>query len=198
MKVRLAFSVAAHLEPEVLLVDEVLAVGDAEFQRNCVARLGEIGRSGRTILFVSHNLAAVKRMCERAYLLDAGSIVSTGRSGEVVAQYLRGAGSVQREGVATIAPTAERTGNGDAMLTRVELLGADHQPVDRLDYGQRFAVSLTFEVTRPIRDGVVELGVSTVDGARSLTVQSIDGARAALALDPGAYRIVVAVDAGLL
>lgn len=198
MKVRLAFSVAAHLEPEVLLVDEVLAVGDAEFQRKCIARLEEIGRSGRTILFVSHNLSAVKRMCDRAYLIDAGRIVADGPSGEVVGDYLRSAGAVQREGVATVAPTAERIGNGDAVLTRVELLDEDHQPVDRIGYGDRFAVALTFDVRRATPNAVVELGVASVDGTRILTLQNIDGGRPPLTLEPGTHRVIAGVETGLL
>ena len=72
MYVRLAFAVAAHLEPEILLVDEVLAVGDQSFQQRCLGRMGEIARSGRTVLFVSHNLAAVSALCTRAILMEGG------------------------------------------------------------------------------------------------------------------------------
>src|SRR5881398_3340272 len=89
MYVRLAFAVAAHLEPEILLVDEVLAVGDAEFQRRCLGRMQEFGASGRTVLFVSHNMQAVARLCQRALLLDGGRVVRDGPSAEVVAQYLQ-------------------------------------------------------------------------------------------------------------
>ena len=75
MYVRLAFSVAAHLEPEIMLVDEVLAVGDAEFQRRCLGRMEELGAAGRTVLFVSHNMQAVAQLCDRAILLQDGRIV---------------------------------------------------------------------------------------------------------------------------
>ena len=96
MSVRLAFAVAAHLEPEVLLVDEVLAVGDAEFQRRCLGRMEELSHSGRTILFVSHQMQAVSQLCDRAIWLDKGRIKRDGPSSEVVAHYLQsgyGAGS---------------------------------------------------------------------------------------------------------
>jgi homopolymeric O-antigen transport system ATP-binding protein len=89
MSVRLAFAVAAHLEPEILLVDEVLAVGDAEFQRRCLGRMEDLSDSGRTVLFVSHNMQAVAQLCDRAILLDGGQIVREGRSTEVVAHYLQ-------------------------------------------------------------------------------------------------------------
>jgi lipopolysaccharide transport system ATP-binding protein len=89
MSVRLAFAVAAHLEPEILLVDEVLAVGDAEFQRRCLGRMEDMGDSGRTVLFVSHNMQAVTQLCDRALLLDGGEVVLDGQSNEVVAHYLQ-------------------------------------------------------------------------------------------------------------
>ena len=96
MSVRLAFAVAAHLEPEVLLVDEVLAVGDAEFQRRCLGRMEDLSQSGRTVLFVSHNMQAVAQLSDRAIWLERGEIVQEGRGADVVAQYLQagyGAGS---------------------------------------------------------------------------------------------------------
>ena len=89
MSVRLAFAVAAYLEPEILLVDEVLAVGDAEFQRRSLGRMEDLSQSGRTVLFVSHNMQAVAQLCDRALLLDGGRIVNDGPSAEVVAEYLQ-------------------------------------------------------------------------------------------------------------
>src|SRR5271157_788949 len=84
MYVRLAFSVAAHLEPEILLVDEVLSVGDASFQKKCLGKMGQVSREGRTILFVSHNMAAVKALCSRAVLMKDGSIAASGSVADVV------------------------------------------------------------------------------------------------------------------
>lgn len=88
MYVRLAFSVAAHLEPDILVVDEVLAVGDFAFQKKCLGRMSELGKSGRTVLFVSHNMSAVKQLCERAILLNNGRIDSDGNSEDVVNYYM--------------------------------------------------------------------------------------------------------------
>ena len=96
MSVRLAFAVAAHLEPEILLVDEVLAVGDAEFQRRCLGRMEDLSESGRTVVFVSHQMQAVAQLCDRAIWLDHGRVESEGPASDVVAEYLQsgyGAGS---------------------------------------------------------------------------------------------------------
>jgi homopolymeric O-antigen transport system ATP-binding protein len=88
MYVRLAFAVAAHLEPEILIVDEVLAVGDAQFQKKCLGKMGEVSKAGRTVLFVSHNMVAIQSLCRRAIWLDAGNIIADGASTQVVSDYL--------------------------------------------------------------------------------------------------------------
>jgi lipopolysaccharide transport system ATP-binding protein len=88
MYVRLAFSVAAHMEPEILIVDEVLAVGDIEFQKKCLGKMNEVAGSGRTVIFVSHSMEAVKSLCTRAILFDQGRIVMDGKVDDVVARYL--------------------------------------------------------------------------------------------------------------
>lgn len=97
MQLRLAFAVAAFLEPEILIIDEVLAVGDAEFQKKCIGKMEDVSRSGRTILFVSHNLAAVSRLCSRAIQLDAGKVAKAGSSNEVIQHYLNSTGAETAE-----------------------------------------------------------------------------------------------------
>lgn len=89
MYMRLAFAVASHLEPEILLVDEVLAVGDAAFQKKCLGKMGEVAREGRTVLFVSHNMTAIRRLCQRVFWFDKGEIVETGEAGQVVVDYIQ-------------------------------------------------------------------------------------------------------------
>jgi lipopolysaccharide transport system ATP-binding protein len=88
MYVRLAFAVAAHLDPEILILDEVLAVGDASFQKKCLGKMDDVTRSGRTVLLVSHNLPMVSQLCERAILLEHGRVEATGPAASVVAEYL--------------------------------------------------------------------------------------------------------------
>jgi lipopolysaccharide transport system ATP-binding protein len=109
MYLRLAFAVAAHLEPEILLVDEVLAVGDAAFQKKCLGKMGDVAREGRTVLFVSHNLVAIESLCGRALWIDGGRIVREGPPGAVVSEYVRAAFSPSTERVwsEADAPRAE-------------------------------------------------------------------------------------------
>jgi len=112
MYLRLAFAVAAHLEPEILMVDEVLAVGDASFQRKCLGKMSDVAHEGRTVLFVSHNMDAVQRLCDRCVLLDAGRVVADGETAAVVARYLsRGVDGAGPEGVVDLAG-ARREGTG--------------------------------------------------------------------------------------
>ena len=121
MYVRLAFAVAAHLEPEVLMVDEVLAVGDAAFQQKCLGKMSEVTRQGRTILFVSHNMQAVQSLCENVLSLDSGQVVSSGPSRTVVAEYLAASSGV---GSQVAWPPGSAPGDGQLRLTAVRVASA--------------------------------------------------------------------------
>ncbi len=115
MYVRLAFAVAAHLEPEILLVDEVLAVGDAAFQAKCIGKMGEVAKQGRTVLFVSHQLAAVENLCGRCLYLDQGSVAAYDETGVVLAQYAKE--TRLQENLAEVdAPEHSRSGTGEARV----------------------------------------------------------------------------------
>ncbi len=120
MYVRLAFAVAAHLEPEILLVDEVLTVGDHEFQKKCLGKMGDIGRDGRTVLLVSHNLPSILNFCRRAILLSAGRVAKDGQAAEVVQEYLSTARSAGGEVV--WPDPAQAPGNDIARLHAVRIL----------------------------------------------------------------------------
>src|SRR5207253_10075960 len=144
MSVRLAFAVAAHLEPEILLVDEVLAVGDAEFQRRCLGRMQDFGASGRTVLFVSHNMQAVARLCERTLLFDEGQLVRDGPSTEVVATYLQsghGSGSYREWADADSAP------DGQTALAWARVV-QDGETVDTADVRRPIGIEIAFRIRR--------------------------------------------------
>ena len=133
MRIRLGFSVAAHLEPEILIIDEVLAVGDLSFQKKCLGKMGDVARSGRTVLFVSHNMAAIKAFCTRGILLKGGAIDRIGAAGAVVGEYLREAitGSTER-----IWPSVETApGNDTVRLLRVCVRPPDGAPAVTIDSG---------------------------------------------------------------
>jgi len=144
MKVRLAFAVAAHLEPEILMVDEVLAVGDLAFQKKCLGKMGEVTSEGRTVLFVSHNMSLIRALCRRGILLANGSIVTDSSIDEAVSTYLR---SLEEVGSQSLLERTDRRGWGQMMLTRVEVLGS-HGGVGRLVTGD--PARFVFHLTRPL------------------------------------------------
>jgi homopolymeric O-antigen transport system ATP-binding protein len=142
MQLRLAFSVAAHLEPEILIVDEVLSVGDLAFQRKCLGRMEDAAGEGRTVLFVSHNLSAVRSLCDRAVLLSEGEIVAEGTPSAVIDDY------VHRAGEATaikLADRTDRTGSGKLRFTEVNFTSGG-ELVDTPVSGQDIEVVLHYEV----------------------------------------------------
>ncbi len=126
MYVRLAFAVAAHLEPEILIVDEVLAVGDASFQQKCLGKMEEVSRSGRTVLIVSHNMTIIEGLCERAILLEKGRVAKVGKTQTVVEGY---ANAIRSQAGMAIAARADRVGLGEILLTEIELLDKDRHSV---------------------------------------------------------------------
>jgi homopolymeric O-antigen transport system ATP-binding protein len=146
MYVRLAFSVAAHLEPEILLVDEVLAVGDAEFQRRCLGRMEELSHHGRTVLFVSHNMQVLARLCDRAILLRQGSIVRDGPSEEVVAHYLQNEGGTASRRFWPDLETAP--GNKRVRLREVRIVSEDGELTEAVDVRRPVGVEVRFTLLR--------------------------------------------------
>jgi lipopolysaccharide transport system ATP-binding protein len=142
MYVRLAFSVAAHLEPEVLIMDEVLAVGDMAFQQKCLDKMNDIRRQGRTIFFVSHNLPAITRLCKRAVLLERGRLVADGQPQEVVNRYLStswGAGAERVWG-------DDAPGDAVARLWRVRVVGADGETAAAVDVRRESRIEIIYDV----------------------------------------------------
>jgi lipopolysaccharide transport system ATP-binding protein len=147
MYVRLAFAVAAHLEPEILLVDEVLAVGDASFQKKCLNKMQSVGEEGRTVLFVSHNMPAITRLCPRTILLDAGSVMHDGSSSQVVSSYLR-------SGIGTTAarewPDINKApGNDIVRLLAVRVRTEVGEIADAVDIRKPVGIEMEFEVLKP-------------------------------------------------
>jgi lipopolysaccharide transport system ATP-binding protein len=146
MYVRLAFAVAAHLEPEILVVDEVLAVGDASFQKKCLGKMQSVAATqGRTVLFVSHNMAAVQHLCSRGIMLRQGSIAHSGDIGKTVAAYLRDASDANGR-----APWHYRHSTPGFRVTRVELRSGS-QPVECIIAGQPLTLLASYECTDPGR-----------------------------------------------
>jgi len=144
MYVRLAFAVAAHLEPEILIVDEVLAVGDAQFQRKCIGKMSEVGKGGRTVLFVSHNMPAIIKLCTRCIVLGQGQIVLDGSSEEAVERYLA---EVDQSAAAPLRNRTDRRGNGALRFTTFELQSPAGEPLERAKSGLPVVLALRYEST---------------------------------------------------
>jgi len=144
MYLRLAFAVAAHLEPEILLVDEVLAVGDLAFQRKCMGKMGDVAEQGRTILFVSHNIAAIESLCSTAYLLDNGQLVESGTTKTVVDAYLS---SISTLGKTPLEHRTDRRGNGRLRCTEIEFRSDEGVPTEVVQTGKTLLISVAYAST---------------------------------------------------
>ncbi|MGH7214662.1 MAG: ABC transporter ATP-binding protein [Tepidisphaeraceae bacterium] len=168
MYTRLAFAVAAHLEPEILIVDEVLAVGDAEFQAKCLGKMGDVVNEGRTVLFVSHNTAAVQSLCKNAILLHAGQIAAHGPATDVLRLYATGSQ------VASSIPLADRTdrqGTGRARATGLRILTPRGAPTTSVGPDEPVCFEVTFHAGESLRL-MLSIDVDTLDGARVTTLFS--------------------------
>jgi len=141
MYVRLAFAVAAHLEPEIMLVDEVLAVGDTAFQKKCLGKMGDVAKEGMTVLFVSHNMAAMQGLCSKCFLLSSGQLVAEGSSQTVVEQYLA---DVSDGTPAVLGQRKDRQGSGKIQFQEVSIFDGNGRPIDLALSGQDIEIALSY------------------------------------------------------
>ena len=149
MYVRLAFAVAAHLQPEILLIDEVLAVGDAEFQKKCLGKMGDVARAGRTVLFISHNMAAVESLCVSCLLFEGGQITASGSPADVIGGYM--ASLMRHEsGTVSLAEHPGRPRGSDRLMASVTLASDGAEPVSGVRMGACLSVKVAFRSARPI------------------------------------------------
>jgi lipopolysaccharide transport system ATP-binding protein len=199
MYLRLGFSIAAHLEPDILLLDEVLAVGDADFQAKCLERVNELHRDGRTIVFISHDLEAVERLCARVVLLSRGKVVADGPARDVINTY-REAGRTRASSEA--APPPDVHVSGEVSLTSVDCRDSHGEMTTVLHTGEPVTFRLHYDVQTPVRDARFELYAFTmIDGRYGPWFQLMTSPEGAdgIALQPGTGTIEFSVDAvGLL
>lgn len=216
MYVRLAFAVAAHLEPEVLIVDEVLAVGDAAFQRKCLGKMQGVAKEGRTVLFVSHNMAAVEHLCQKVIVLVGGEIVFAGDTKEGIEQYFRAVAGEQmtyNPAAVDLAVHQGRPVTYKPVLKKLELYNGDGKPLQRgISIGGSLKAILRFEADYSMENLDACLGFETLTGQRIFTAHTAFerqrtkvkgvGTRAFvceipnLTLVPGVYKLLVALGTG--
>ncbi len=183
MYVRLAFSVAAHMEPDILVVDEVLAVGDAEFQKKCLGKMEEVTRSnGRTILFVSHNMAAIRQLCTKCVLLSKGGIKTIGKTDEVVDMYLQQTNDLTQ---IPIRERIDRSGNGGIRITNVLFKNQNGETVSHLDSGKDAEIWIEYDQHQSnIEEINFSLGIDALPSQYRIALISNQVTREKIALSP--------------
>jgi lipopolysaccharide transport system ATP-binding protein len=200
MQVRLAFAVAAHLEPEILLVDEVLAVGDAEFQQKCLGKMKDVTRDGRTIVFVSHNLASVRALCPRALVLDGGRLVFDGSTEDAVHHYLGHLSGGASPAVVTgedlrrhVAKERLYSDQPFFECTRISVLDEEGIPASAFSSDDQVTIEVEYTVLRPVPALRVLVTLTDEQRGTLLRTETLDdpASDGPMRLEPGTYRSVV-------
>jgi lipopolysaccharide transport system ATP-binding protein len=196
MYVRLAFAVAAHLDPEILIIDEVLSVGDALFQKKCLGKMQSVSQSGRTVLFVSHNMAMVRALCDKALLLERGRISSIGPVLETIDKYINHSGDRLR--FEPIAPQQHQINTGELWIDRLSLRDSEGRPISNVQVGQPISILLHFNVQAAVRGLRFGIGFNTPEGVRVATLHHTDNGDDLICLEPGPYQMSLAITNPLL
>ncbi|MFC1497560.1 ABC transporter ATP-binding protein [Verrucomicrobiota bacterium] len=178
MYVRLAFAVAAHLDPEILLVDEVLAVGDAGFQKKCFGKINEIAKQEKTVFLVSHNMSAIRRFCSRAIFLDEGGLLYNGKVDEVVGRYLsrnlvdQPVASQQDINIRLAGVMSD--GMPSVRFNEIRIVNNEGRPCNRFDSTEDIRIVVAYQVHEPLRDLRIVVHLIDDDNVRILTTQNVD------------------------
>ncbi len=192
MRLRLGFAVAANLESDILIVDEVLAVGDGEFQKKCLQSMENMHKGGRTVLFVSHNLPAVENLCSRTVWLDQGAVREDGAPHEVIQHYMEtfAASTGQSLDLRTVAT---RQGSGRVRFTRLEYLDADKQPVGLIRTGDTLTLRIHYTVHEPVENPIFGCDIHTPLGTTAVQVHTYSNGFHIPLLVPGEHYIDVRI-----
>ena len=188
MVVRLGFAVAAHLEPEILLVDEVLAVGDAAFQKKCLGKMGNVAKEGRTVLFVSHNMQAIRSLCQRCYLLESGRLIFSGNSSECIDRYFSDVSQdVPNEVDIASLQRPPNVTDSSLRILRVRVNGENDRALIRSE--QPLEVEMQFRSMQPLSDVVFGISIFSMDNIRLMECRSTKTLKPICLLSPGEYSI---------
>jgi len=184
MYVRLAFAVAAHMEPEILVVDEVLAVGDIQFQKKCLGKMGDVAKEGRTVIFVSHNMGAVNTLCEKAILLNNGKVMDSGQSTAVINKYIN---SIDISTDSLEESKFELISNSKAQLLRASIRGDDGQKRDAFDVFDDIYIDVDYVINDPIESVALNLVVKLHADILFISFDSDDDPELLKIRKPGLY-----------
>lgn len=198
MSVRLGFAVAAYLDAEILIVDEVLAVGDVEFQNKAIGKMHDISTDGgRTVLFVSHNMASVKSLCTRSMVLKNGMVDFTGDVSTGVDKYLTGDSDMAETGQIP-ADHPRKHWSGEARYTKAVLKDENGDVKNEIFYRSSFAIEIELEVLKDIQDAVISIMIGTLDGIRVVYFDNVNEYMNGMLLKEGAYKLSLPVKECLL
>ena len=187
MYVRLAFAVAAHLEPEILIVDEVLAVGDATFQKKCLGKMGEVAEGGRTVLFVSHNMQAIRRLCSQAIYLDQGVSKKVNSIEDAIQRYSH------QSSTSEFDIDLDSMRRNDEFGKKARLIRLRLAPDKSFSYGEPLELIFTVQCFNKVSNLAIGIGFDTLDGNRVMTLDS-DHAQASLEMPTGIHEIHLCLD----
>lgn len=185
MRVRLGFAVAAHLEPDILIVDEVLAVGDMAFQSKCLGKMKDVTSEGRTVLFVSHNMPAVQHLCDACIMLDKGRVVANGATEDVIRRYMENNQAAVVHAARAVLTDVRREGNGQARFEWVELRNGDGQPIQEFQMGEGMTVRMSAVAKSAIPQAKAAVMISDAMGRIIVECSSEKHANRHFALEPG-------------
>lgn len=196
MYVRLAFAVAAHLEPDILIVDEVLAVGDVQFQKKCLGKMEDVGNAGRTVLFVSHNMPVLRRLCQKGIWLEAGKVNKWGTAEECVDAYIENFETFQDAdlGYFDLTKRNDRAGNGKIRFQTVQLLGSDGSQRSNFEFYEPFTIEFQIECREKVRPCFVGFSVLSSQGETIFSSHHPDSAKLE-ELEPGkVYKLYCSIN----
>lgn len=188
MYVRLAFAVAAHLDPEILIIDEVLAVGDAQFQKKCMNKILSIAKKGKTILFVSHSTTTVESLCDRALLLEKGHVKFIGETQFASDQY------IHRDLPQVAVTEFEENPKKEAQFLEMQLRNLQGEKVDALDMNESWALDLTYKVSEPAEGTIIGVEILTHDGQPVYMTADADMQKNLPTQQPGTYQARIVFD----
>ncbi|NER00344.1 MAG: ABC transporter ATP-binding protein [Cyanothece sp. SIO2G6] len=184
MYVRLAFAVAAHLEPEILVVDEVLAVGDAQFQKKCLGKMEDVGKEGRTVLFVSHNMGTINQLCKDAIWLNQGQLIAFQETSKIISKYLS---QNSQEGKLSHPDGIANAGVDEFKLLSISIQNEKREIASYIDSREHFFVEIEYKILRRIPFCRVGFSLSTIDGTTLFDAYDSDEYSEEMAREPGTY-----------
>jgi|688.fasta_scaffold10821_4 lipopolysaccharide transport system ATP-binding protein len=189
MYVRLAFAVAAHLDPDILIVDEVLAVGDADFQKKCLGKMQDVAGQGRTVIFVSHSMDSVRKLCSRAILLEKGRVLYDGDVNRGIDKYLN-PGVKKSEGLYSF----KKDINKDAQLNKIEILNQNLKHTSLIGYEDNWKIEIEYVSRVDLEGAIVLIEFASSDGTTIYTTSNIDSIKPPIKIVKGVYRNSIAID----